>query len=318
MLIYLATIVVGFIVLTWSADRFVVGAAGTARHLGIPTLIIGLTIVGIGTSAPELLVSAIAAWEGSAGLAVGNGVGSNIANTGLILGCTALIVPLQVRSRLLKREIPLLFAIMGVTYLLIFDGGLARWEGIALVLGMASLLAWMGMQGRDASDALGLEFEDEIPTEASLGHSLMWLAVGLVFLLASSRALVWAAVNVAQSLGVSDLVIGLTVVALGTSLPEFAASLASARKGEHDIAIGNVIGSNMFNLLGVIGVAGAIAPLQTEPAVIYRDFPAMAAITVAFAVMALSRRGHGVINRVEGALLLLGYIAFQALLYVTS
>lgn len=318
MLPALLTIVVGFIALTWSADRFVLGASGTARHLGIPTLIIGLTIVGVGTSAPEMLVSAIAAWQGSSGIAVGNALGSNITNVGLILGATALIVPLQVRSRLLRREIPLLFAIMALAYLFLLDGQLERWEGLVLLAGMAALLTWMGIQGRtgEEPDPLGAEFESEIPADQSLGASLLWLAVGLVVLLASSRALVWAAVSIAEALGVSDLVIGLTIVALGTSLPEFAASLASARKGEHDIAIGNVIGSNMFNTLGVMGIAGTITPLSSDPATLYRDIPVMVGITLVFAVMAFSRYGHGRINRIEGALLLAAYIGYQALLYV--
>ncbi|MDZ7808813.1 MAG: hypothetical protein U5L11_00055 [Arhodomonas sp.] len=193
MLLYLTTIVVGFIALTWSADRFVLGASGAARALGIPTLIIGLTVVGIGTSAPEMLVSAIAAWEGSPGLAVGNAIGSNITNIGLILGATALLIPLQVRSSLLRREIPLLLAIMGVAYVFVLDGWLSLWEGAVLVAGMGALLVWMGLQGRGGdADALVGEFKSEIPTDLPLGRSLLWLVVGLVAPLASSRALVWA------------------------------------------------------------------------------------------------------------------------------
>jgi cation:H+ antiporter len=202
-----------------------------------------------------------------------------------------------------------------------WDLQLSRLEGIVLLAGLGALLAWMGSQSDKPgapSDVMGLEFADEIPVDMPLGRALLWLIVGLALLLASSRLLVWAAVSIAQALGVSDLVIGLTVVALGTSLPELAASMASARKGEYDIAIGNVIGSNMFNLLGVMGLAGTIAPYRMETATLYRDFPVMGGLTVAFFAMAYGFSGQGRISRLEGLALVLAYLAYQILLYMTA
>lgn len=317
--LYLLTLLLGFIVLTWSADRFIAGAAVTARSLGVSPLVVGLTIVGIGTSAPEMLVSTLAAWEGNPGLGIGNAIGSNIANTGLILGLTALCFPLAVRSTILRREMPLLLAVMGLTLPLLVDFHLARWEGLLLLAGMTAVLAWMGWMARSGqADPIVQEFEAEIPAEMPLRTALFWLLAGLVLLLASSRALVWAAVALAQSLGISDLIIGLTIVALGTSLPELAASMAGARKGEHDIAIGNIIGSNLFNLLGVMGLAGAVAPFDFETAVLSRDFVAMVVLTMVFFVFGYGLRSPGRVTRAEGLLLLAGYAGYQLMLYMDA
>ncbi|HKJ94057.1 MAG TPA: calcium/sodium antiporter [Gammaproteobacteria bacterium] len=321
MLLQAATIAIGFAVLTWSADCFVAGASATARRLGVSTLIIGMTVVGFGTSAPEMLVSAIAAWQGNAGIALGNAVGSNITNVGLILGVTSLLYPLQVRSRILHRELPVLLLVMAVTLALCLDGTLSRLNGVALLAGLVLLLAWLtrvGARSGDGPDVMGLEFEAHLHEDLTLGAALWRLILGLVLLLASSRALVWAAVGIAESLGVSDLVIGLTVVALGTSLPELAASVASARKGEHDIALGNVIGSNMFNLFGVLGIASTITPFGVSHESLVRDFPVMVAITVGLFVMAYGFRGRGRINRIEGLLLLAAYLGYQGYLLVTQ
>ncbi len=319
MLIHLLAIAGGFLVLAWSADRFVLGASAVAQHLGVPPLIIGLTVVGIGTSAPEMLVSALSAWEGSPGIAVGNAIGSNITNIGLILGATALAYPLLVRSRILRRELPVLLVVMAASLLTVLDGALSALEGGALLAGMGGLLVWLYLQGRgDGGDPITAEFAQEIPHDLPLKHALGWLALGMVLLLASSRLLVWAAVALATELGVPELVIGLTIVALGTSLPELAASMAAARKGEHDIAIGNVIGSNMFNLLGVMGLAALIAPHAVDAEVLSRDFPVMAGLTVAFLIMGFGRRAHGAITRPEGLLLVVAYLAYMALLYQQS
>ncbi len=319
MLVHIPIIIVGFAVLTWSADRFVVGASAAARGLGVSTLIIGLTVVGIGTSAPEMLISAIAALDGNPGLALGNAIGSNITNIALILGLTAVLIPLDVRSRIVRRELPVLLAIMLFTLFLLWDLRLGRGDGLLLLAGMALVLVWMGLQGRSdsAPDIMGAEFEADIP-HMGLGRALAWVAVGLVLLLASSRVLVWSVVEVAQALGVSDLIIGLTIVALGTSLPELAASLAGARKGDYDIAIGNVIGSNMFNLLGVLGLAGAIAPMEVASVVLSRDYSVMAGVTLVFLAMAWGIRGRGRINRLEGALLLLAWIGYQGVLFLSQ
>ena len=308
----------GFVLLTWSADRFVVGASAMAFNLKVSPLVIGLTIVGLGTSAPEMLVSALASWQGNSGLAVGNALGSNIINTGLILGFTAMIIPLNVHSSILKRELPVLLLVMVVALLLLRDGTLGRLDGILLLAGMVVMLIWMIHLGRTSptgEDPMSAEFADEIPTTLSMGHAVFWLIVGGLVLLASSRLLVWGAVSIAESMGVSDLVIGLTIVALGTSMPELAATVMSAIKGEHDIALGNVIGSNIFNLLVVLGLPGLIKPSVIDTEVLTRDYPVMIGLTLALFVVAYGFRGPGRINRIEGTLLVLAFCAYQTLLY---
>ena len=318
--VYIPVLLAGFLVLAWSADRFVGGAAATARHFGMSPLVVGLTIVGFGTSAPEMLVSALASWQGSPGIAIGNAIGSNITNTSLILGTTALLVPLTVHSRLLRRETPVLLAVMGLTFLMMLNGTLGRWEGVALLVVLAALLSWMGLQARRSKageEPLVADFEAEIPADMPLARALIQLAIGLALLLGSAQMLVWAAVGIAKALGVSDLVIGLTVVALGTSLPELAASIASARKGEHDMAVGNVIGSNLFNLLAVLGIAVVIKPARIDPATLWRDYPIMVALTVGFLLLSFVRRtGH--LGRLAGTALLAAYVAYQVLLYLQT
>ena len=308
----------GFILLTWSADRFVVGASAMAYNLKVSPLIIGLTIVGLGTSAPEMLVSAFASWQGNSGLAVGNALGSNIINTGLILGITAMIIPLNVHSSILKRELPILLLVMVVALLLLMDGTLGRLDGALLLTGMAVMLIWMirlGRTSQTSEDPMSAEFADEIPTTMSMGRAVFWLVVGGLVLLGSSRLLVWGAVSIAEEMGVSDLVIGLTIVALGTSMPELAATVMSAIKNEHDIALGNVIGSNIFNLLVVLGLPGLINPATIDTEVLARDYPVMIGLTVALFVMAYGFRGPGRINRIEGTVLVLAFCAYQTLLY---
>jgi cation:H+ antiporter len=320
MMLAVLAIIGGFVLLVWSADRFVEGAAATARHAGMPSLLIGMVIVGFGTSAPEMVVSAMAALDGKPDIALGNGLGSNIVNTGLILGITALIAPITVHSKIVRRELPLLLMIGVLAAVLLWDNALTRFESLLLLTGFFGLIGWSifaALGSRD--DVLATEMEQELTARAMpLGRALFWLAAGLLLLIVSSRILVWGAVDIAQTLGVSDLVIGLTIIALGTSLPELAASVIAARKGEHDIAIGNVVGSNMFNLLAVIGIAGAIAPMQSIAAeVLSRDWPTMMAMTIALFMMAYGFRGEGRINRVEGLLLLASYVAYNAYL-VTS
>ncbi|GAA73098.1 MULTISPECIES: calcium/sodium antiporter [Alteromonadales] len=310
----------GFILLVWSADRFVEGAAATAKHAGMPPLLIGMVIVGFGTSAPEMVVSAMAALDGNPDLALGNALGSNIVNTGLILGVTALVAPIVVHSKIVRKELPLLFVIGLISGALLWNGSLSRVEAIVLLVGFFGLIGWTiftALRGR--GDALEAETEAELVEHSMpLGRAIFWLALGLILLIVSSRILVWGAVSIAQTLGVSDLVIGLTIVALGTSLPELAASVIAARKGEHDIAIGNVVGSNMFNILAVVGIAGVISPMPHISAeVLTRDWPVMMAMTVALFVMAYGFRGQGRINRVEGALLLTAFAAYNTWLVVT-
>lgn len=311
-------IAAGFALLVWGADRFVIGASATARNLGVSPLIIGLTIVGFGTSAPEMLVSAMAAWSGNPNMGIGNALGSNITNIGLVLGITAMVTPLSVHSDTLKREFPLLFAVMLIALALLLDGEMNRYDGIILLTGMASLIYWMvalGIRERRDADPMAGEYTDEIPAHMPMKLAIFWLVLGMVVLLGASRLLVWGSVNVAQWFGVSDLVIGLTIVAIGTSLPELAASVMSALKGEHDIAVGNVLGSNMFNLLAVLGMPGLIHPAPIPPELMSRDFPMMIGLTIALFVMGYGFLKPGHVTRGEGALLLVGYLAYLGMLY---
>ncbi|HEB97392.1 MAG TPA: calcium/sodium antiporter [Sedimenticola thiotaurini] len=320
MLLDITAIIAGLAVLVWGADRFVTGAAALARNLGVSPMLIGLTIVGFGTSAPEILVSGMAAWQGNPGLAIGNALGSNIANIGLILGVTALIAPLTVRSDTLRREYPLLLAVSLMALLLMLDGVLDLFDSLILLAGLAGLIWAMIRLGRQglASDPLEMEMEAEIPERMPTARAVILFSTGLLLLLLSSRVLVWGAVNVATALGISDLVIGLTIVALGTSLPELAASVTSVLKEEHDIAIGNVIGSNMYNLLAVLPVPGLVAPVELSPEVLSRDLPVMIGFTLALFVMGYGFGGQGRINRFEGLLLAAAFVGYQTLLFVDS
>lgn len=321
MILYLAAIIAGFAILVWSADKFVEGAASTAKHLGMPSLLIGILIVGFGTSAPEMVVSAIAAMEGNPALALGNALGSNIVNIALILGITAIVAPITVNSKIVKKEIPLLLLIVLASGYLLFDNTLTLGEGIVLISGFFTLIAWSIVSAfRGRGDTLEAEMDSElIEHEMSLKAGIIWLIIGLVLLIASSRLLVWGAVGVAHEFGVSDLIIGLTIVALGTSLPELAASVIAARKGEHDIAIGNVVGSNMFNILAVIGIATIIAPMNGIPVeVLNRDWIVMFVLTIALLVMAYGfRNKEGKITRFEGMILVVCYIAYNSYLGMT-
>lgn len=313
MLLATASILLGLGLLVWGADRFVIGAAALARNLGVPPLLIGLTIVGFGTSAPEILVSTMAALQGNTGLAIGNAIGSNIANIALILGATALIAPLMVKSDMLRREYPLLLVVSVGTFLLLLDGDLDRIDGLALLVGLVVsmlILVRIGLRRRD-HDPLAEEIEAEIPADLGNLAAVGWFVLGLATLIVSSRMLVWGAVEVATAFGISDLVIGLTIVAVGTSLPELAASIMSALKKEHDLAIGNVVGSNLWNLLGVLSVPGLLAPGAIANEAVQRDMPIMLALTLALFVMGRSSRTHGIINRVEGGLLLACFIGYQ-------
>ena len=322
MLLPIAAIIVGFVILVWGADRFVMGAAALARNLGVAPLLIGLTVVGFGTSAPEVLVSSMAALQGNPGLAIGNAVGSNIANIGLILGVTALTAPLIYKSDVLRYEYPLLLGVSVAVYLMLMDGELGRIDGVLLSIGLLGTLYLLVRIGRQRAAAgtepLIDEFDAEIRSDLSTFASLMWTFAGLALLLLSSRMLVWGAVEIATEFGVSDLIIGLTIVAIGTSLPELAAGIASALKGEHDIAVGNVIGSNLYNLLAVLAVPGLLAPTAVASEVLTRDIPVMLALTVAVFLLGRDRKGGGHINRLQGSLLLLSFLAYQGWLYLQA
>lgn len=306
----------GLALLLWSADRFVEGSAVTARHLGMPPLLIGMVIVGFGTSAPEMVVSALAAMQGNPGLALGNAYGSNITNIALILGLTAIISPIAVHSSVLRKELPILAAVTVFAIVMLMDGDLTRMDAWAFLGVFAALMVWSVREGlRHRSDALAGEITQELDAaEMPLGRALLRVVVGLVFLIVSSRLLVWGAVEIAHALGVSDLIIGLTIVAVGTSLPELASSIIAARKGEHDIALGNIIGSNLFNTLAVVGIAGAIHPMVVPPEVISRDMMVMGLLTLSLFVLCYGFRGPGRINRIEGLLLLACYVGYTAYL----
>lgn len=313
-------VIFGLVLLVWSADRFVEGAASTARHFGMPPLLIGMVIVGFGTSAPEMVVSALAALEGKPGIALGNAYGSNISNIALILGVTALISPITVHSLILRKELPILTLVTALAAWQLWDRDLSRFDALVLLAVFAALMGWTIWQGlRKKDDTLASEVEQELQEHSmTIGKALLWLVLGLVLLIISSRILVWGAVAIAQSFGVSDLVIGLTIVAVGTSLPELASSIIATRKGEHDIALGNVLGSNLFNTLPVVGIAGAIHPMTVGQEVLNRDISTMMLLTVSLFLFGYGFRGPGRINRLEGAVLLACYVGYTAYLLSTT
>jgi len=316
MMLSCLALLAGFAMLAWSADRFVDGASSLARILGISPMVIGMTIVSLGTSAPEIIVAAIAAADGAPQLAIGNALGSNIANIGLVVGATALIMPLAVQSQTIRKEFPLLLLVMLLALALMWDGELGRVDGCILLGGLILLFAWLIHTGRrNRPDILRDEFGESIPHATSMRQSLLWLIIGLLVLLIASRLVVWGAVNIAGFFGIDDLLIGLSIVAIGTSLPELTASIASAIKREPDIAIGNVLGSNMVNILGVLCLPALLDPRPFDAAVLQRDMPVMFAITLALMLMAYGFRGQGRINRMEGLLLLAGFFAYLYVLY---
>jgi cation:H+ antiporter len=309
----------GLILLLWSASKFVDGAAATARYLGMSPLLIGMLIIGFGTSAPEMIVSVFAATQGNPGLALGNAYGSNIANIALILGLTALISPIAVRSEVLKKELPLLLGITLFSVYQLLDLRVSHDDAYALLGIFAGLMAWSIYSGtQSGDDALGDDVASEIPEHQPLRKSLIILIGGLLLVIASSRLLVWGAVEVATAFGVSDVVIGLTVIAIGTSLPELAAAIAAVKKGEHELALGNVIGSNLFNTLGVVGLAGVIAPMEVAPEFLYRDAVLMVGLTIALLVSCVGLKGPGRINRMEGGIFAAIYVTYMTYLVLTS
>ena len=309
-------LVCGLILLVWSADRFIAGAAAASRYAGMPPLLIGMVVVGFGTSAPELVVSVISAVEGNPGLAIGNAYGSNIANIALVLGLTALISPITVKSGVLRKELPILFGVTLLGSALLLDLYLSRvdaWILLFVFVVVMSWSIWLGFKQRQ--DSLASSVDDMLLEHPmTLKAALIWLLVGMTLLVVSSRILVWGAVEIARGFGVSDLIIGLTVVAIGTSLPELASSLSAIRKGEHDLAIGNVIGSNLFNTLAVVGIADAISPLAIEREVLYRDCLLMILLTFALFLVRVGPDGQKRISRLGGFLLLMIYLGYSGYL----
>ncbi len=301
----------GFALLIWSADRFVVGAVGLAHNFSISPIVIGVVVIGFGTSAPELLISGVSAWQGNSGLAIGNAIGSNITNITLILGVTALLTPILVARQTLLREFPALFIATGITLWLLKDLQLSLMDALILIATLLIVITYLATHSSNQE-------EQESEHYCSLTMSIVWTVAGLVLLLISSNILVDSSVKLAQYFGISDLVIGLTIVAIGTSLPELAASVTGALKHHTDLAIGNVVGSNIFNTLGVIGVPGLIHTYSAPSEVLTRDLPIMVGLTLLlFALAYFTHKGNGM-HRLSGLVLLMCFVGFQATLYVQN
>ncbi|GGE91597.1 MULTISPECIES: calcium/sodium antiporter [Pseudoalteromonas] len=311
-------LIIGFAALVWSADRFVYGAAALAKNMGIPTLIIGLTVVAMGSSAPEMMVSASAALANKTDTAVGNAVGSNITNILLVLGVTALLRPLSVSSMTLKREMPLVLLISVAAWYVFSDNYFSFAEGVALMLAFVVFIAGLviiSLRAKNQDDPFVSEACEDVPDNVSTKSAVFWLVIGMILLPISSHFLVESAVDIAKYFGLSDLVIGLTIIAIGTSLPELAACIAGVLKNEDDLALGNIVGSNIFNLLAVLPLAGIINPSIIDPSAANRDALIMIAATIVLIAMSLNFKGARRINRVEGGLLLVAFIAYQGYIF---
>ncbi|WP_412473612.1 calcium/sodium antiporter [Halobacteriovorax sp. YZS-1-1] len=319
MLTFIIAVIVGLIFLVLSADKFVEGASSVARYYGMSPLLIGMVIIGFGTSAPEMVVSALSSIQGNPGIAIGNAYGSNIANIALILGLTSLIVPISVNSQVLKKELPILLFITVVSIGVLIDLNLSRFDAVILLIIFIGIIGWTIREGlRNKKDALAKEMEIELSnTDIPIKKSYLMLVGGLIFLILSSRLLVYGAVGIAQGLGVSDIIVGLTVVAVGTSLPELASSIIAARKGESDIALGNVLGSNLFNTLAVVGISGVIHPIIIEKEIFFRDIGVMSILTLSLFLFGFGFKKQGKISRVEGGMLLTSYIVYTVYLITT-
>lgn len=312
MVLPLVALALGLVFLVWSADIFVDSAAKVAKHFGMSPLLIGMIVIGFGTSAPEMVVSAMAALNGNPAIALGNAYGSNITNIALILGITAIFRPIIVHSQILKKELPILVLVTLISIGLLYDLELSRLDAIVLLLTFSVIMFWAINSGKGKKiDQLAVDVEHEFSEKINIKKSFAKLIFGLLLLIASSRVFVWGAVEIAQALGMSDMIIGLTIVAIGTSLPELASSIIAARKGESDMAIGNIIGSNMFNTLGVVGIAGAISPLSFGSEVITRDVSVMTLLTLSLFVLCISlNKKPPRISRIEGGILIVTYVGY--------
>ena len=315
-------LIIGLALLVWSSDIFIDGAASTAKHLSISPLVIGVVVLGFGTSMPEVVVAILASLDNSPGLAIGNAVGSNIANIALVLGFTAIIAPIVVKSSILKRELPLLLAVSIGAYLLVLDGHLGFYDGIILVIALIVVMTWMikANKSLDPKDPLADDTQHELEDmpELSKNKALFFLVAGLIILMISAKMMVSGAVDIAHYFEVPEVVIGLTIIAIGTSLPELAAAISAARKNEADLMIGNIVGSNLFNILAVLAVPALLAPSMLDSSVLYLDMPIMLGFTLAMLLMAIPRKGKAVIQKPQGILLVSLFIAFLILLYFRS
>ena len=315
MWIQLTLLALGFVALIWSADKFLSGAAATATNMGVSKMMIGLTVVSMGTSAPEIVVATMAALDRNSLLAVGNAIGSNIANIGLVLGITAIITPLKFSANVRRKELPWLLGATSLAVILLFDRRLDFIDGIILLLGLAYILWQLVVSQSDPEYSTNVISDelDDLPAMTNR-QSLIWLVVGLVVLLVSAQVLVYAATNIAITLGVSDMIIGLTIIAVGTSLPELAATVGSAIKGQPDIAIGNIVGSNILNILAVLAVPGLIHATDMDYAALWRDSGMMLALTLMLALFAYGLNSRAVITRFEGSVMLMAWIGYNLLL----
>lgn len=320
MILAILAILLGLPLLIWSAERFIHGASFTAGYFGVSPLFIGMFIIGFGTSAPEIIVSVIAALQGNGGLALGNAYGSNITNITLVAGATALISPIAVQSGIIRKELPLLLAISFFSVWQLMDLELSKDDAISLLGIFVLLIAWSIWHAKnDGPDPLADEVSESIGKDKGLlKPHILWLIAGLVVLVLSSRLLVWGAVEIATYFGVSDVIIGLTIIGIGTSLPELISSLVAVKKGEHEMAIGNVVGSNMFNTLAVLGIAGVISPITVEPAFFYRDALLMLGVTVALLIFCLGINKQGRLNRLEGGALLSCFVVYNFYLIISN
>lgn len=321
MLISIVALIVGLIVTVWSADRFVDGASGIAKHFKMPPMLIGMVIIGFGTSAPEIAVSVQAAIEGNSGISLGNAIGSNITNIALVLGVTAIIAPIIASSSVLKKEVPMMLGAMFLALILMLDGSLSVTDGIILLFAFVLTMGWSIFEGlKKKKDNYTDEVEIEIANKGtSVKSSALWLVLGIVLLIVGSKIFVYGAQNIALSLGISDMVVGLTVVAIGTSLPELASSIMAARKGEHELALGNVLGSNLFNILIVVGIAVVISPMSIPSEVITRDM--FTAIVLSFILLVVClpfSKKVGSINRFDGVLLVVVFIMYTTWLVLDT
>ncbi len=315
-------LIIGLALLVWSSDIFIDGAASTAIHLSISPLIIGVVVLGFGTSMPEIVVASLASIDNSPGLAIGNAIGSNIANIGLVLGVTALIAPIVVKSTLIRRELPVLMAISIGAYLLMIDGELGLIDGLILAVTLVLVMLWMIKVNKsvDPKDPLAEETNEAVESlaEHTMNKALIMLLGGLIVLMVSAKMMVWGAVEIATFFEVPEVVIGLTIIAIGTSLPELAAAIAAARKNEADLMIGNIVGSNLFNILAVLAVPAILAPSVLTPEVLSVDMIVMLGFTLAMLLLAISRKGDAVISTSKGLLLTFGFVAYLVTLYFRS
>lgn len=320
MLISYIYLIVGLILLIFAADKFVAGAASAAKHMGVSTMLVGLIVIGFGTSAPEMVISAIASFKGNSGLALGNAVGSNITNIALVLGVGLIIVPMSIKSQTIKREMPILLLVSLLVLFLLMDLKLSRVDGVILLIGMLVVTGLLGYLGiKEGRDRFSDEIEAEFDFSISLKKSILMLSFGVVMLPLASHLMVVGAIDIAHHFGVSDIVIGLTIVALGTSLPELAATVASTMKNEHDLAIGNIVGSNMFNLLGVIGISGVIREYEFSRDFLQYDYFYMLLLTVfLFLASVYFVLKDKLLSRIIGIVLLLLYVSYMIWLYVSK